>query len=234
MTMAKWRPVSIILMVVLLAAGVMVTQAGAVVCDLTPPVTEGLACTPSGGTIAYGGSGDVTVTFVDSAAAFDSWIILYDTVPAAGPVATRLLSAVKTDLLSNREAPATFISFDPSLLGFGAGAELIFALAVDTDPNLAGDRAFDASDVELLWFMGGAGRNVDGIIHADVQSGGPQLAIVGFEDRDAADPLIDFDHNDHIFSFFPVQISIPNPAGLVLVGVGLIGFALADRKRRRR
>ncbi len=234
MKMAKWRPVSIMVMVVLLAAGVMVTQAGAVVCDLTPPVTEGLACTPSGATISYSGSGDVTVTFVDSAALFDSWIILYDAVPAAGPVATRLLSAVETNLLSNREAAGTFINFDPSLLGFGADAELIFALAVDTDPNGVGDRAFDATDVELLWFMGGAGRNADGIIHNDVQSGGPQLAIVGFEDRDAADPAIDFDYNDHIFSFFPVTTSVPNPAGLVLVGVGLIGFAVADWKRRRR
>ena len=233
MTMAKWLPVSVILMVVLLAAGGMVTQAGAVVCDLTPPVSEGLACTPSGATIAYSGAGDVTVTFIDSAASFDSWILLYDAVPA-GPLAAQLAAAKKTDLLSNREVPATFISFDPSLLGFGAGAELLFALAVDTDPNGVGDRAFDATDVELLWFMGGAGRNADGIIHNDVQSGGPLLAIVGFEDRDAADPLIDFDYNDHIFSFFPVTTSVPNPGGLVLVGVGLIGFALADWKRRRR
>jgi hypothetical protein len=229
MKMAKWRPVSIIAMVVLLAVGVMVTQAGAVVCDLTPPITEGLACTPSGTTITYSGSGDVTVTFIDSAADFDSWIILYDAVPAAGPVATQLLSAVKTDLLSNREAIGTFVNFDPSLLGFGAGDELIFALAVDTDPNGTGDRDFDASDVEDLWFMGAAGRNSDNHIHADVQSGGPSLAIVGFEDIVGGG---DLDHNDHIFSFFPVTI-VPNPAALVLVGVGLIGFALADRKRRR-
>lgn len=229
MTITKWRPLSVIMVVVLLAAGVMVTQAGAVTCDLTPPISEGLACTPSGTTIAYSGSGDVTVTFIDSAAAFDSWIILYSAVPGGG-LAAQLAAVVKTDLLSNREAPGTFITFDPSLLGFGAGAELVFALAVDSDNPSGVDRPFDASDVEALWFMGGAGRNSDGIIHADVQSGGPSLAIVGFEDIVGGG---DNDHNDHIFSFFPVTI-VPNPGGLVLVGMGLIGFALADWKRRRR
>ena len=37
----------------------------------------------------------------------------------------------------------------------------------------------------------------------------------------------------YIFSFFPVNIQIPNPIGVLLVSVGLIGFALADWNLRR-
>jgi hypothetical protein len=188
------------------------------------PQAEALVA--NGGTVSYLGTGDVTITFLASDADFRSYLVLY----AASDLTTVLTPAgtpcggCPTGGIFNSDvslAGDTFILSEAFLqANFAAGDEMVFAIQVDEDID---------GIIDNIFYMGAAARNGDGIFHNDTQSGGPQLAIVGFEDIFGGG---DLDYNDHVFSFFPVII--PNPAGLLLVGVGLLGFALADWKRRRR
>jgi hypothetical protein len=190
------------------------------------PQAEALVA--NGGTVSYLGTGDVTVTFISSDAAFRSYLVLYtaaDLTTVLTPAGTPC-GGCPTGGIFNSDTTAantTFVLTQAFLQAhFAAGAEMVFAILVDEDIN---------GTIDHVYYMGSAGRNGDTKIHDDVTSGGPQLAIVGFEDIFGGG---DLDFNDHIFSFFPVKFNTPNPGGLVLVGVGLIGFALADWKRRRR
>jgi hypothetical protein len=185
----------------------------------------------NGGTISYLGSGDVTITFIESDAAFRSYLTLYtasDLVTALTPTGTPcgFAGCPSGSIFDSDNTPvgATFVLSEAFLQAhFAAGDEMVFAIQVDENIDGA---------IDHTYYMGAAGRNADGIIHNDTQPGGPALAIVGFEDILGGG---DLDFNDHVFSFFPVGClnCIPNPAGLVLVGVGLLGFAVADWKRRR-
>ncbi len=181
----------------------------------------------NGGTVSYIGSGDVTITFVESDADFRSFLVLYtasDLTTALTPAGTPCGGCPSGGIFNSDTTPVgTVFVLDEAFLqaNFAAGDEMVFAIQVDEDLN---------GTIDNTYFMGAAARNSDGIFHNDTKSGGPQLALVGFEDLLGGG---DVDYNDHIFSFFPV-IFVPNPGGLVLVGVGLLGFALADWKRRRR
>ena len=188
------------------------------------------ALVPNGGTLSYIGTGDVTIRFLSSDAAFASYLTLYtasDLVTPLTPAGTPCGGCPVGGIFnSDTTAPGTpFVLTEAFLQAhFAAGAEMVFAIQVDE--NLDGT-------IDHIYYMGSSasGRNADGIAHDDVTPGGPQLAIVGFEDIFGGG---DLDYNDHIFSFFPVIITTPNPGALVLVGVGLLGFAVADWKRRRR
>jgi hypothetical protein len=185
------------------------------------------AIVANGGTISYLGSGDVTVTFLESEAAYRSYLVLYtasDLSTVLTPPGTPCGGCPTGGLFNSDTTPlgTTFVLTQAFLQAhFGAGDEMVFAIQVDQDLN---------GSIDRIYYMGAAGRNPDGFTHNDTQPGGPQLAIVGFEDIFGGG---DLDYNDHVFSFFPVFIT-PNPGGLLLVGVSLIGFALADWKRRRR
>ena len=189
------------------------------------PQAEALVA--NGGTVSYLGSGDVTITFLESDAAFRSYLVLYtasDLATVLTPAGTPCGGCPAGGMFNSDATPigTTFVLTEAFLQAhFGAGDEMVFAIQVDEDIN---------GTIDHIYYMGASGRNADGITHNDTQSGGPFLAIVGFEDIFGGG---DLDFNDHKFSFFPV-IFVPNPGGLVLVGVGLLGFALADWKRRRR
>ena len=189
------------------------------------PQAEALVA--NGGTVSYFGTGDVTITFLSSDAAFRSYLVLYtaaDLATVLTPAGTPCGGCPTGGIFNSDTTPlgSTFVLTEAFLQAhFGAGDEMVFAIKVDEDINGSIDRTY---------YMGAAGRNPDGLTHNDTQPGGPNLAIVGFEDIFGGG---DLDFNDHVFSFFPVIIA-PNPGGLLLVGVGLLGFALADWKRRRR
>jgi hypothetical protein len=194
------------------------------------------ALVANGGTVSYAGSGDITITFLSSNADFRSFLYLFDgslvVRTDTGGIATHGSFPAGAFFNSDTTPAGTTFTLTAAYLaahGYGAGSELIFGILVNENCNSAGICSDDT--FEDKWFMGAAGRNSDGILHDDVTSGGPSLAIVGFEDFPGGG---DRDYNDHIFSFFPVIFGTPNPGGLVLVGVGLIGFALANWKRRRR
>lgn len=190
------------------------------------PQAEALVA--NGGTIDYLGTGTVTIEFISSAADFRSFLVLFtaaDLATVLTPAGTPCAGCPPGAFFNSDVTPAgtTFVLTEAFLqANFPLGSrEMVFGLLVDE--NLDGT-------IDRTYYMGAAARNPDSIIHADVQPGIPQEAIVGFEDIFGGG---DLDYNDHVFGFFPVSI-VPNPAGLVLIGVGLIGFALADWKRRRR
>jgi hypothetical protein len=194
------------------------------------------ALVANGGTIAYEGSGDITITFIESLADFRSFLYLFDGsfTPRTdtGGIAAHGTFPAGAFFNSDSTPAGTTFTLTAAYLaahGYVTGSEMIFGIMVNENCDSAGVCSDDT--FEDTWFMGGAGRNADAIIHDNLTSGGPDLAIVGFEDHFGG---FDLDYNDHIFSFFPVTSRVPNPGGLVLVGVGLIGFALADWKRRRR
>jgi hypothetical protein len=104
---------------------------------------------------------------------------------------------------------------------FAPGTELIFKVHVQN----TGDN----------FFTGPGSRNADGIAHVLVDSdviGYPGKTLVGFEDLLGGG---DHDYNDLVFSFTNVtsteKQSVPEPAGLLLLGTGL---ALTARRMRRR
>ena len=189
------------------------------------PQAEALVA--NGGTGSYFGSGDVTITFLSSDAAFRSYLVLYtasDLATVLTPAGTPCGGCPTGGIFNSDTTPlgSTFVLTEAFLQAhFGAGDEMVFAIQVDEDIN---------GTIDRIYYMGAAGRNPDGLTHNDTQPGAPQEAIVGFEDIFGGG---DLDFNDHVFSFFPVIIA-PNPGGLLLVGVSLLGFALADWKRRRR
>ena len=187
------------------------------------------AIVANGGTIDYIGTGTVTITFLTSDAAFRSYLVLFkpsDLSTVLTPAGTPCAGCPTGAFFNSDVTPpgTTFVLTEAFLqANFPLGArEMVFGILVDENIDGVIDRTY---------YMGAAARNPDTFIHADVQPGLPQEAIVGFEDIFGGG---DQDYNDHVFSFFPVIVQTPNPGGLLLVGLGLIGLAAADWRRRRR
>lgn len=105
-----------------------------------------------------------------------------------------------------------------NLGSFAVGTELEFRLYVN--------------DTKTSYYTGAASRNPGNHIHARVQQNGAlNTTLVSFED------LLNgpFDYNDLSFSFTNTQASsaIPEPASLLLFGLGLAGLAAGRRRNAR-
>jgi len=101
---------------------------------------------------------------------------------------------------------------------FAVGSELVFRLHVN--------------NTNTDYFTGLAGRNPDGSFHARVQGNWfPGTTLVSFEDLYNGP----FEFNDLSFSFTNTTTpnDIPEPASVLLLGLGLAGIAAARRKPRQ-
>ena len=148
--------------------------------------------------------GMVTLEVLQKFAAYDSDLSLYDSE-----------LAVKLGSIALASETGKIIIFDPSLLGFAVGDELVFGISV--------------INTKFDYFMGRpASRNPDNVIHVGVDMISANMFIVGFEDLFNGG---DFDYNDMRFKFSGGVRSVPEPGTLGLLGAGLLGLGFARRKK---
>ncbi len=161
----------------------------------------------------FANGGTVTVEILPKSASFTDHLFL-DPPPGAGPA---------LPIATNNDVGSIF-----NLGSFAAGTELVFGIKVeDTEFSPPGTTLFE-------YRMGPASRNPDGVIHETVDFVDASTAIVSFEDKNTGTPGYDNDLNDTIFKFVGVapENPIPEPASMVLFGLGALGAGLLRGRKR--
>lgn len=172
---------------------------------IAPPGTEGLA-------ILVGKAGNVIARFHGDSAAYSNDLFLMRNASGQPGIDADFGNDL---FLFNNDASAVGSTAD--LGAFTTGTELVFRLHVR---NTGED-----------FYTGTATRNPDNHTHARVQEEWlPRETLVSFED------LLNgpFDYNDLSFSFTNTRTTppstVPLPGSLLLLGAGVAGLALSNRR----
>jgi hypothetical protein len=157
-------------------------------------------------TVLAGNSGDIVATYQGNSASYsnDLYLVTDDGI------------ANNDIFIFNNQGSA--VGSTVNLGSFATGIELMFRLHVN--------------NTGIDFFTGGASRNPDNNFHARVQENwAAGTTLVSFEDLNGGP----FDYNDLSFSFTntvtTIPSQVPEPASLMLFGLGVAGLLGARRRR---
>ena len=182
----------------------------------------------------------ITVYFLYSLASADNDLYLFNT--GAGNPGVFLIAVDGSAPAPGVGVPVS-VTFNIADYGISLGQELIFGICTTNtggDPN-------GCDDPRTAFYSGAASRNPDNVGHVSQNTAAVWNAlpygvdcpagcnlVVGFENRTATDnPPSDEDYNDLVFGFVGVS-TIPEPATMGLLALGLVGLSGASIIRRRR
>jgi len=161
--------------------------------------------------------GHVIATFLSGGGFYDNY--LYLSSPAGSAFENASSSSIGGNWIFENHISVAGTTVD--LGDYAAGTELIFNVLSDTHGGGL-----------LNWYTGPASRNSDGLAHAFIDSSAAAItanggSVVGFEDLAG---LGDAGYEDLRYAFSNVRSSVPEPASIALLALGLIGIGAARRR----